>query len=99
VALQERAVSLIKRKYATMSLTEEDIHTCLYSMCDNDSFLNSNRVPIDKMIGYLKKYFSPDLKNDPDGRYCLAISAGEGGARLTHSHARQYNFALQVLAL
>lgn len=62
--------------------------------CDNDSFLNSNRVPIDKMIAYLKKYFSPDLA--ADDAYSLAISAGEDGARLTHSHARQYNFALQV---
>lgn len=62
--------------------------------CDNDSFLNSNRVPIDKMIALLKQYFSPDTPGDD--AYSLAISAGEGGARLTHSHARQYNFALQV---
>ena len=62
--------------------------------CDNDSFLNSNRVPIDKMIAYLEQYFSPDTPGDHP--YSLAISAGEGGARLTHSHARQYNFALQV---
>lgn len=62
--------------------------------CDNDSFLNSNRVPIDKMIRYLEHYFSPDTPADDE--YSLAISAGEDGARLTHSHARQYNFALQV---
>ncbi|CAM9298627.1 unnamed protein product [Sphacelaria rigidula] len=94
---KETAVAQIKRRYASHTLSEEDIHTCLYSMCDNDSFLNSNRVPIDKMIAYLKHYFSPDTPVDYE--YCLAISAGEGGARLTHSHARQYNFALQSLTL
>lgn len=62
--------------------------------CDNDSFLNSNRVPIDKMIAFLEQYFSPDTPGDD--AYSLAISAGEDGARLTHSHARQYNFALQA---
>lgn len=46
------------------------------------------------MITYLTHYFSPDTREDDE--YCLAISAGKGGARLTHSHARQYNFALQV---
>lgn len=65
-----------------------------YFRCDNDSFLNSNRVPIDKMIAFLEKYFSPDTPGDD--AYSLAISAGEGGARLTHSHARQYNFAHQA---
>ncbi|CAN0542667.1 unnamed protein product, partial [Ectocarpus sp. 8 AP-2014] len=91
---QETAVAQIKRKYATHNLSQDDIHTCLYSMCDNDSFLNSNRVPIDKMIAFLEKYFSPDTPGDD--AYSLAISAGEGGARLTHSHARQYNFAHQA---
>ncbi|CAM9406552.1 unnamed protein product [Ectocarpus sp. 12 AP-2014] len=91
---KEAAVAQIKRKYATHNLSQDDIHTCLYSMCDNDSFLNSNRVPIDKMIAFLEKYFSPDTPGDD--AYSLAISAGEGGARLTHSHARQYNFAHQA---
>ncbi|CAM9190653.1 unnamed protein product [Ectocarpus fasciculatus] len=91
---KEAAVAQIKRKYATHNLSQDDIHTCLYSMCDNDSFLNSNRVPIDKMIAFLEQYFSPDTPGDD--AYSLAISAGEGGARLTHSHARQYNFAHQA---
>lgn len=76
---------------SSANLLHTYVPTC---RCDNDSFLNSNRVPIDKMIAYLKQYFSPDMPGDD--AYSLAISAGEGGARLTHSHARQYNFALQV---
>lgn len=64
--------------------------------CDNDSFLNSNHVSIDKMIAYLKKYlyFSPDLP--AADHYSVVISVGEEGARLTHSHKRQYNFGLQM---
>jgi Protein of unknown function (DUF2009) len=59
---------------SSIARCQEDIHMCLYSMCDNDSFLNSNRLPIDKMIGYLKRYFSPE--NIQEG-YSLAIVAGE----------------------
>lgn len=32
VVPQETAVAQIKRRYATARLSEEDIHTCLYSM-------------------------------------------------------------------
>ena len=58
---KERAVNLLKQKYKSTGLTPDDIHMCLYSICDNDSFLNSNRVPIDIIIGYLKEYFKPNV--------------------------------------
>ncbi len=32
-------------------------------------------------------------------RYSLAITSGEQGSRLTHSHARHYHFVLQSLTL
>ncbi len=86
----------LKRKYSSPTLSTEDIHLCLYSICDNDSFLNANYLPIDKMIAYLEKYFSP---NAVEEGYSLTIHAGEDGARLTHSHERQYYFALQSLML
>lgn len=63
---------------------------------DNDSFLNSNRVPIDKIIDYLKKYFAPGRIQEG---YSLSIVSGQHGARLSHSHERQYYFALQSLTL
>jgi hypothetical protein len=93
---KERAVSLIKRKYRSSLLTSEDIHLCLYSICDNNSFLNSNRVPIDKVIDYLTKHFSPEHVEEG---YSLSIVSGEDGSRLSHSHERQYYFALQSLTL
>jgi len=93
---KEKAVAYLKEKYSGYRLSEDDIHMCLYSICDNNSFLNSNRLPIDKVIGYLKQYFSP--KNIVEG-YSLAIVNGSEGSRLSHSHERQYYFALQSLTL
>ncbi|GMI32642.1 hypothetical protein TrCOL_g12184 [Triparma columacea] len=93
---KEKAVKYLKEKYSTVQLSEDDIHTCLYSISDNNSFLNSNRLPVDKMIKYLEKYFHP--KQMEEG-YSLSIVEGEDGARLNHSHEKQYYFALQSLTL
>jgi hypothetical protein len=59
---------------------------------DRDLF----RVPIDKMIALLSQYFSPDRVEGP---YSLSIVQGQDGARLTHSHERQYHFTLQSMTL
>jgi hypothetical protein len=93
---KEKAVETLKRKYQSNRLSDDDIHTCLYSICDNNSFLNSNRVPIDKIIDFLTTHFSP---NRIEEGYSLSIASGEKGARLSHSHERQYYFALQSLTL
>lgn len=93
---KEKAVAVIKQKYRSSSLSSENIHLCLYSICDNDSFLNSNRVPVDKVIGYLQHFFSPGKIEEG---YSLSIVSGEDGSRLSHSHDRQYFFALQSLTL
>jgi hypothetical protein len=103
---KERAVAQLKRQYQSMALSTDDIHLCLYSICDNNSFLNSNRVPIDKVIDFLNSHFSPMAKESSDDKdrnendeFSLAIVKGEQGARLSHSHDRQYFFALQSLTL
>lgn len=96
IRLKERAVTSLKQKYQSTKLSSEDIHLCLYSICDNNSFLNSNRVPVDKIIDYLTSHFSPSQTDDG---YSLSIISGEDGARLSHSHERQYYFALQSLTL
>ena len=48
------------------------------------------------MIQYLKLYFSP---HQYESGFSLAIESGQHGARLTHSHERQYYFVLQSLTL
>ena len=77
-------------------LERDDLERCLYSIGDNESFLNFNRVPIDTCIELLKHYFHPERIDD---EYSLAIDEGSDGARLTHSHALQYNYVLQSLTL
>ena len=94
---KEKSVEFIAKKYATSAISEDEIRTCLYSMCDNHCFLNDHRQCMDDMIAFLQLYFSPD-KCESAG-LSLAISGGTDGARLTHSHERQYNFALQSLSL
>ena len=77
---------------STSFLTEEDVEQCLYSICDYNTFLRFNREPCDKMIYYLQKYFDESCIS-------LAINEGEEGSRLSHSHARQYQFVHQSLSL
>lgn len=77
-------------------MTQDEVEQCIYSLSDYMVFLRFNRDPVNKMIKYLEKYFSPDK---PEGQWSLAIHSGKGGARLDHSHSRQYNFAHQSLTL
>ena len=48
------------------------------------------------MIKLLTTNFNPD---DEEGDNSLAIISGNDGARLSHSHGRQYNYVLQSLTL
>lgn len=93
-------------------LTKEDVKQCLYSVGDNASYLNSNCKPIDDMIAWLKRFFAPDphTGGPPGGRggrgsvavaedRSLEIRGGVDGSRLTHDHARQFNYVLQTLSL
>jgi len=94
---KERAVKRLIKQFSNDDLSEEDIEWCLYSLGDNSSFLLFNRDPVDHMIDYLKQHFPDNLDND-DPR-SLAIRAGYRGARLSHGHCQQYQFALQTLTL
>ncbi|KAK9836379.1 hypothetical protein WJX84_009511, partial [Apatococcus fuscideae] len=93
---KERARSQLARKYKNSRLSEDDILRCLYSISDNNSYLLFNRDPVDRMLEYLRSYFTP---SSPDPEFSLAIQGGASGARLTHNHERQYNFVLQSLTL
>ena len=84
------------RKYTSSKLKADTIRLCLYSIGDNNSFLNSSRKPVTDCIDLLKKYFSPD--NIEEG-YTLSINEGSSGSRLSHSHSLQYNYVLQSMTL
>lgn len=60
------------------------------------------RDPIDRIISLLTTHFRADAPSDPAAAAAhasLAICSGAAGARLTHSHERQYAFVLQSLTL
>jgi|MDTB01.1.fsa_nt_gb hypothetical protein len=90
------AVKELTKKYVTSQLDEETLQLCLYSISDNNSFLNSNRRPILELRDLLIKYFEPS-RFDP--AYSLAIDEGAEGARLSHNHEVQYQYVMQSLNL
>ena len=93
---KEKAADAICKHYVSKQLSEEEIKHCLYSICDNNSFLNSNLLPIKQCIQLLQLHFHPNKFN---ARWSLSITEGEMGARLTHSHETQYHYVLQSLHL
>lgn len=93
---KEKAREALVQRYSNSHLPEESLLQCLYSISDNNSFLLFNRDPVDRMIAYLQHYFQPDKVEDG---FSLGISGGHNGARLSHNHQRQYNYALQSLTL
>ena len=93
---KERARKTLAQRYRSEQLTEDDILLCLYSISDNNSYLFFNRDPIDRMLAYMDRYFDPDSAEEG---FSLAISGGVGGARLSHNHRRQYQYARQSLTL
>lgn len=78
-------------------LTEDMVEQCIYSLGDHSTYLRFNREPCDRLIGFLKEYF--DLVDPGPPEYSLAIEEGVDGARLSHSHQRQYTFVLQSMTL
>ena len=51
---------------------------------------------MEKVMAYLTSYFRPDKVEEG---YDLSIAGGEGGARLSHSHEKQFLYVLQSLSL
>ena len=96
IRAKEQAIEYLARRYRSRKLPEEELKQCLYSIGDNNAYLHQARDPADKFITFLEDEFPLD---DPSDATSLAIVGGEGGARLTHSHQRQYAFVLQSLTL
>lgn len=96
IKTKERAIEAIVSRYASSRLKAEEIRQCLYSIGDSSSYLGANRDPCDEMLGHLRRNFSP---TEVQAGYSLAISGGVGGARLSHSHERQYHYVEQSLLL
>lgn len=98
IKAKERAIEQLASEYArpAAGLSQEQARQCIYSIGDNHAFLRANRDPCERMIGYLRQFFTPS--KPVDGR-SLAIRSGKGGARLSHDHAQQYAYVIQSLTL
>ena len=90
---KERAIETLVHRYQSNKLKADDIRLACYSICDNNSYLNSDRLPIDKMLDMLDEHYLPD---EYQPGYSLAIVQGTDTARLNHSHEQQFHFARQV---
>lgn len=93
---KEAAIEQLSRKYQSLDLTKESIRQCLYSIGDNHAYLRSNRDPVEKMLKYLNTYFD---SGTVDSDFNLSISSGRSGARLSHSHEKQFFYVNQSLSL
>ncbi|KAK1944862.1 UPF0652 protein [Phytophthora citrophthora] len=93
---KEQAIRALSDKYESRRLTRDSLQQCLYSIADNNYHLYFERDPIDRMIKLLNTHFNPDDEKEDSS---LAIISGNDGARLSHSHSRQYNYVLQSLTL
>ncbi|KAE9004941.1 UPF0652 protein [Phytophthora rubi] len=93
---KEQAIRALSDKYESRRLTRDSLQQCLYSIADNNYHLYFERDPIDRTIKLLTTHFNPD---DEKENSSLAIISGNDGARLSHSHGRQYNYVLQSLTL
>eukprot|EP01035_Chromulina_nebulosa_P017717 gene17717-23309_t len=91
---KEKAIDKLVHKYNIIS--GDLLKQCLYSISDNNSFLNSNKKPVEDCIDLLQSYFS-SVSAEPG--YSLSINEGTVGARLTHAHDMQYHYVHQSLAL
>jgi len=96
IKAKESAIEKLSKKYKSSKIDQEQLRQCLYSIGDNNSYLAQFRTPVDKMIVLLAAHFTPDTAEDG---FELGISEGDGGARLSHRHADQYNYVLQSLML
>jgi len=93
---KERKRDALSKKYQSKIISSQELEWCMFSIGDNHSYLHFNCEPIEAMITSLQKFFSPDHVEEG---FDLAIEGGENGARLSHSHTKQYNFVLQSLCL
>lgn len=53
------------------------------------AYLRMNYEPVQRMRDMLHEHFKPNIV---ERDFSLAISTGRNGARLTHNHARQFQY-------
>jgi hypothetical protein len=88
--------SIVQKYVSTGKISESDVVRCIDSLADSNSYILSNRHPVDKMIEFLHRFFD---RNREEEEFSLAIRNGKGGSCLTHNHPTQFTFVDQSLHL
>lgn len=97
IKLKESAIEKLSSKYSSVNgFNKEELRQVLYSIGDFNSYTNSNRNPIERMIKRLEDFF---INSHESNTYSLGIRFGYGGARLSHNHEKQYQYVRQSLEL
>ncbi|GAM23297.1 hypothetical protein SAMD00019534_064720 [Acytostelium subglobosum LB1] len=91
---KERAIKMLLSKYSRGN--KDILEQCIYSIGDNHTYLRENRDSVRKMIRLLKKFFDPNVE---EKQYSLQITPGQAGARLNHTHKKQFYYVYQSLTL
>lgn len=96
IKTKEQAIEKLARRYKNSQIDSESIRQCLYSIGDYHAYLRANCYPVEQILSLLESNFD---SSNIDPHYPLGISAGMGGARLSHSHFKQYHYVKQSLTL
>ena len=92
-----QALNFLADKYVKPPKSRDQIELIAESLKDYALLVNSFLDPISDLLEYLQQFFDP--KHEPSREGSLAIRAGENGARLSHSHSRQFFYVTQSLRL
>ncbi|KAG7728098.1 hypothetical protein KL933_002224 [Ogataea haglerorum] len=93
---KESAIERLSSRYSSPNgLSKDEVRQILYSIGDFNAYTNKNRLPVLRMIKRLDDFF----KSSGTTKYSLGIRYGQGGARLTHNHEKQYLYVKQALEL
>ena len=93
------------RQHSLLDLTRKygnDIIAVVESFRDTADLSRQTFGPLDQLCKYLETFFDPKNETRPGFDLkltSLAISAGREGARLSHSHAKQFQYVTQSLTL
>lgn len=93
-ARKEKARKELCSQYASETFLEAEVMRVVHSVSDAQAYEATATYPVKRMLHYLTTYFD---RNEPGAKHGnLALRFGEGGSKLSHSHATQYSFVYQV---
>lgn len=93
IKTKESAIKKLSERYSNKKISKDEICQVLYSIGDFNSYINTNRKPIIRMLKRLEQF------EKIDSLYKLNIKFGVKGARLTHDHSKQFQYVYQSLQL